>query len=73
MALEPINIFSRRIDVRGVVNVLRKVAAQVTVEGPEDDWQQLIVLGRKRFLRKAPRLVVGHDREYYDGPHHAER
>ncbi|MBI3861213.1 MAG: DUF4272 domain-containing protein [Planctomycetia bacterium] len=68
MACEPINIFSRRIDVRGVIAVLKKVADQVTVEGPEDDWQQLVVLGKKRFLKKPPRLVVSHDSEYYDGP-----
>ncbi|MGE5191561.1 MAG: DUF4272 domain-containing protein [Deltaproteobacteria bacterium] len=68
MAFEPINIFSRRIDVRGVIAALRNVAGQVTVEGPEDDWQRLTVLGRKRLLRKPARLVVGHDREFYDGP-----
>ncbi|MBS0261720.1 MAG: DUF4272 domain-containing protein [Planctomycetes bacterium] len=68
MACEPVNIFSRRIDVRGVIAVLRTVAQQVTVEGPEDDWHRLTVLGRKPWLRKPARLVIGHNPEYYDGP-----
>jgi hypothetical protein len=68
MAFEPFNIFSRRVDPRGVIDVLRKLADKLTVEGPEDDWQQAIVLGPKKFLRKPARLVISHDSLYYDGP-----
>jgi hypothetical protein len=68
MPAEPINIFSHRIDVRGVIAVLRKLADKLTVEGPEDDWKQLVVLGPKKLLRKPARLVISHDSAYYDGP-----
>lgn len=68
MPPEPINIFSHRIDVRGIIAVVREFADSVTVDGPEDDWQQLVVLGPKKILRRPARLVVGHDSEYYDGP-----
>jgi hypothetical protein len=68
MAFEPFNIFSHRIDVRGVIAVLRKLADKLTIEGPEDDWQKIIVLGPKKFLRKPARLLISHDSAYYDGP-----
>jgi hypothetical protein len=68
MAFEPFNIFSRRIDPRGVIAVLRKLVDKLTVEGPEDDWQQVVVLGPKKLLRKPARLVISHDSAYYDGP-----
>lgn len=68
MATEPFNIFSHRIDVRGVIAVVRTLADKLTVDGPEDDWQQLVVLGPKKLLRKPARLVISHDSTYYDGP-----
>jgi hypothetical protein len=68
MATEPYNIFSHRIDARGVVAVVRTLADKVSVEGPEDDWQRLVVLGPKKFMRKPARLVIAHDSTYYDGP-----
>ncbi|HVW03152.1 MAG TPA: DUF4272 domain-containing protein [Planctomycetaceae bacterium] len=67
MALEPINIFSHRIDPRGVPDVLRKLGLTVQIEGSEDDWT-LIALGPRKLLRKRARLVIAHSRDYYDGP-----
>jgi hypothetical protein len=68
MAVEPINVFSHKIDPRGVLDVLRSLANSVEVEGSDDDWSQATVLGAKRLLRSRPRLVFGHSAEYYDGP-----
>lgn len=65
---EPINIFSHRIDPRGVLQVLRSLGT-VTVTGPEDDWQEAtITLKKKGFFSRAPVLVIGHDSEYYADP-----
>jgi hypothetical protein len=65
---EPINIFSRRIDPRGVIGVLRGLGAEVRVEGPEDDWTRVVVYVAKRgFFRRAASLTFGHDSAYYDG------
>ena len=69
MAFEPINIFSHRIDPRGVAELLRGAAADVEVAGPDDDWEQIVVVfGKKGLMRKARVLTFGHDAEYYDGP-----
>ena len=68
MAAEPINIFSRKIDPRGVVQTLRKLAPTLQLIGPEDAWEKIIITGPKRFLRKSPSLTFTHDAEYYDDP-----
>jgi len=68
MALEPINIFSHRIDPRGVPDVLRKLGLTVQLEGTENDWSELTILGPRKLLRKRARLVIAHSRDYYDGP-----
>jgi len=68
MAPEPINIFSHRIDPRGVPGVLRSLGLTVQRQGPEDNWTQLTVLGPRKLLRKPARLVIAHDLDYYDGP-----
>jgi hypothetical protein len=68
MAFEPINIFSRRIDPRGVVEVLRKSGFEMKVEGPEEDWTRIIVTLKKGSLfSKARVMTFGHDSNYYDG------
>ncbi|HET6324455.1 MAG TPA: DUF4272 domain-containing protein [Planctomycetaceae bacterium] len=68
MAFEPINIFSRRIDPRGVVEVLHRSGFEVKVEGPEDDWTRIIVTLKKGTLFSKPRVMTfGHDSNYYDG------
>ncbi len=62
MAMEPINIFSRRIDPGGIVTLLRSLAPAVMVTGPDDAWQEAtITIGRAR-------LTFRHDPDYYDGP-----
>ncbi len=69
VAYEPINIFSHRIDPHGVVARLRDGGADVEVVGPEDDWQQIVVVFPKKGLfRKGRVLTFGHNAEYYDGP-----
>ena len=66
MSLEPINLFSHRIDPRGVLGVLREFG-EVRVEGPEDDWETAELTLKKKWLRGAQVLQLGHDAEYYDG------
>jgi hypothetical protein len=68
MAFEPFNIYSHRLDVRGIIGALRNVAQDVRVHGPDDDWRELVVLGPKRALRRRLRLRIGHSSEFYDGP-----
>ena len=64
---EPINIFSRRIDPRGVVELLRRLGKRVRVAGPDDDWTQAAVTISTGFW-PSRQLVFGHDANYYDGP-----
>jgi hypothetical protein len=64
---EPINIFSRRIDPRGVVELLRRLGKRVEVAGPDDDWTEATVAIPTGFWRTR-QLVFGHNSEYYDGP-----
>jgi len=66
MALEPINLFSHRIDPSGVLGVLRDFG-EVRVDGPEDDWETAELTLKKKWLREAQVLQLGHDAEYYDG------
>ena len=68
MAAEPINLFSRKIDPRGVVQVLRTLAPSLQVIGLEDCWEKIIIAGSKRFFKKSPLLTFIHDPDYYDGP-----
>jgi hypothetical protein len=68
MAFEPINIFSRRIDPRGVVEVLRRSGLTMKIEGPADNWKQIVLTVRKGHLFRKPRVMTfGHDSDYYDG------
>lgn len=68
MAFEPINLFSRRIDPRGVISAIRELGLEVQVTGPDDDWEQAVVLGPRKLLRKRSILTITHDSNYYDGP-----
>lgn len=68
MAFEPINIFSNRIDPRGVANLLRGKSDDVRVVGPDDDWSTIeITLRKGGMFRRACTLEFGHSAEYYDG------
>ncbi len=55
MAFEPIDIFSNRIDPRGVAELLRSTVAGVEVVGPDDDWEQIVVVFPKKvcFAKRA--------------------
>jgi len=67
MAFESINIFSRRVDPRGVVEVLRRSGFKMKIEGPDDDWKQIVLTVRKaRPFRKPCLMTFGHDSAYYD-------
>lgn len=67
MSLEPINIFSCRVDPRGVAKLLRNCGREVRVKGPDDDWEEIVVTFTKGgLLRKARVLTFGHHAEYYE-------
>lgn len=68
MAAEPINIFSCKIDPRGVVNVLRSLAPSLQVIGPEDCWEKIVIKCPRGWLRRCSVLTFLHNEEYYDGP-----
>lgn len=65
MAAEPIVIYSHKIDPDGVLQILRTLAPDVTVEGPAESWRQATVVGEGRGLPGRWRLSFGHDRNYY--------
>ncbi len=68
MAFEPINLFSNRIDPRGVANLLRGMCENVRVDGPDDDWSTIEIMLRKGgMIRRARTLEFGHSSDYYDG------
>lgn len=69
MAAEPIVIYSHKIDPAGVLQTLRKLAPDLRVEGPENDWKTITIFGPKPLLRKATSLSFGHDLAYYAGTH----
>jgi hypothetical protein len=68
MAFEPINIFSHRIDPRGVVNLLRSLSDNVVVVGPDDDWEEAVLTLPGGMFRRGKVITFGHSSEYYDGP-----
>jgi hypothetical protein len=68
MAMEPINIFSRRIDPRGVVALLRSLAPSLQVTGPDNAWEEATVTVARPGRQEPLRLTVRHDPDYYDGP-----
>jgi hypothetical protein len=67
MAAEPFTIYSHKIDPRGVLDVLRKLASALEVEGPDDAWSTITIRGPKRFLRSSWTLSFKHDPGYYAG------
>lgn len=68
MAMEPINIFSHRVDPRGVVTLLRSLAPVVEVTGPDDAWQEATITIARPGRKESVRLTFRHDPDYYDGP-----
>jgi hypothetical protein len=68
MAFEPINVFSHRIDPRGVAELLRKSGYEMQITGPDDDWEEIVLTVHKGGLFKKPKLMTfGHSSDYYDG------
>ena len=68
MAAEPINIFSHKQDLPGVAALLRQLAPDATVTGPDQAWQRIEIKGKTSWLRKAPTLIFKNAPEYYNGP-----
>lgn len=67
MAMEPINIFSRRIDPRGVLSLLRSLAPSAQVSGPEDAWEEITITVARSGKNPPLLLTFRHDPDYYDG------
>ncbi|MCC9604289.1 DUF4272 domain-containing protein [Blastopirellula sp. JC732] len=68
MAFEAINLFSHKIDPRGIVDVLRQSGFKLEISGPEDDWTDIVVEVKKGGLFSKRRvLTFAHDSEYYSG------
>ena len=63
MAMEPINIFSHRIDPRGVV-LLRFLSPAVAVTGPDDAWQEATVTLTHPGRKGRARLTFRHDPDF---------
>ena len=68
MAAEPLTLFSHKIEPAGVLALLRSLAPDLTVVGPEDDWERVTVTVRGGLLRRAASVTFTHDRDYYAGP-----
>lgn len=68
MAAEPINIFSHRIDPRGVLDLLRRLAPGLAVDGPPDDWRRVTLPVPPGHTPYPGVLVFTHGRDYYAGP-----
>ncbi|HEX8911257.1 MAG TPA: hypothetical protein VF796_02775, partial [Humisphaera sp.] len=67
MAAEPINIFARRIDPAGVLDVLRRLDPGVVVDGDGSAWTRATVTVKRGLLRTPLKLTFNHDVDYYDG------
>lgn len=67
MAMEPITIYSRRIDPRGVAELLRSLDPAVEIVGPGDAWESATLTVRQPGVPKPLQLLFHHDPTYYDG------
>ena len=43
MASETLTIYARRIDPRGVVELLRTLDPTIEIDGPDDDWNSAML------------------------------
>lgn len=62
MAIEPVNVFSHRIDPAGVLEVVQRLASSVEITGAPDEWSAVAA------TIDGAELVVGHSPAYYAGP-----
>lgn len=67
MAAEPIILYSHRIDPRGILELLLRIAPGCKVVGPAENWQEVIIQSKKSWFGKTATLTILHDEEYYDG------
>ena len=68
MAAEPINIFSHKQDLLGIVAALRQMVPNLKITGSDAEWERITIEGKKGWLQKAPLLVLKNVPEYYTGP-----
>lgn len=68
MAAEPINIFSYKQDLAGIVALLRQQLPNVQIHGPDDAWKRITITGQNSWFRRTPTLIFKHDPDYYSGP-----
>jgi hypothetical protein len=66
--MEPINIFSHRIDPRGILSLLRSLAPSVQVKGSDDAWEEATISIKQAGRKKPIQLTFRHDPDYYEGP-----
>lgn len=67
MASEPINLFSRRIDPAGVLELLRKIDPKLQCDGAGSDWTEATIRIARGLLKKPLKLTIRHHADYYDG------
>lgn len=63
--MAPLNLFSHRIDPKGVLEVLRDFG-DLRIDGDEDNWSSAILSWKRGFFGKHE-LTIGHNVEYYSG------
>lgn len=66
MPPEPITIFARIADPRGVARLLRERAPGVVFDGPDDRWGKAVFTVGKWWARRT--LTITHDPAYYSEP-----
>ncbi len=67
MAMEPITIYARRIDPRGVAELLRTLDPTVEIVGPDDAWESATLTVHQPGEAADLQLLFHHDPDYYDG------
>ena len=67
MALQPTMIYSRRLDPRGVLALLRTLDPEVQVAGSDEDWKAATLTLTQPGVSGPLTLTFSHDPESYDG------
>ena len=67
MAAEPISIFSIKINVSGVAQLVRRLNPDARIAGTDDAWTAIVITGKKSWFGKSTALTINHDPDYYAG------
>jgi hypothetical protein len=71
MATEPVTIFARIADTAAVARLLREIAPDVQIDGPDDDWRQAIItFGKSKSVRT---ITFNNDPDYHAEPNWSEQ